>query len=161
MNRNDFERLYAYNRWANEITRQCVGRISVEELNRDLKSSFPSIRATLDHLIMAEWVWLERINGTSPTAPFYGEIFPDLDSLFQKWKQIEENYKNYLAQISEDEILRIIEYKNLADEPNARCVAHILPHVVNHGTYHRGQITAFLRQIGAEAKSTDMIFFQS
>ncbi|HRH42280.1 MAG TPA: DinB family protein [Pyrinomonadaceae bacterium] len=161
MNKNDFERLYAFNRWANEITRNCVAKISVEELNRDLKSSFPSIRSTLEHLIMAEWVWLERIKGTSPTAPFYGETFPDLESLFQKWRQIEENYKNYLAQISDDEILRTIEYKNLAGEANARCVAHILPHVVNHGTYHRGQITAFLRQIGAEAKSTDMIYFQS
>lgn len=161
MNKEDFQRLYAYNRWANDITRQCVRKISVEDLDRDLKSSFPTIRKTLEHLIMAEWVWMERIKGNSPTTPFYGEKFLDLESLFAKWAEVEKDYESYLTEITNEEILRIIEYKNLAGEQFQRCIAHILPHVANHGTYHRGQIAAFLRQIGAEAKSTDMIYFQS
>lgn len=161
MNREDLNRLYAYNRWANEITRECLAKISPEDLDRDLKSSFPTIRATLEHLIFAEWVWMERIKGKSPTAPFNGEKIADLETLFAKWSQVEKDYEIYIEEITEEEISRIVEYKNLAGEPFQRCVAHILPHVVNHGTYHRGQITAFLRQIGAEAKSTDMIFFES
>lgn len=160
MKREDLNRLYAYNRWANDITRQCVQKISDEELDRDLKSSFPSIRATLEHLIMAEWVWMERIDGNSPTAPFYGVKFDNLESLFAKWSEIEKKYEDYLAEITDEEILRAVEYKNLAGDQFSRCIAHILPHVVNHGTYHRGQIASFLRQIGAEAKSTDMIYFQ-
>ena len=159
MNREDLNRLYAYNRWSNEITRECLVKISTEDLGCDLKSSFPSIRTTLEHLVMAEWVWMERIRGNSPTSPFNGEKFADLESLFNKWSQIEKDYKSYISNITDEEILRIVEYKNLAGESFQRCVAHILPHVVNHGTYHRGQIAAFLRQIGAEAKSTDMIYF--
>ncbi len=135
-------------------------KFPTQDLDRDLKSSFPSIRATLEHLIMAEWVWMERIKGNSPTAPFDGEKSADLESLLEKWAGIEKDYETYLADISDEEINRNVEYKSLAGEPFQRCIAHILPHVVNHGTYHRGQITAFLRQIGADAKGTDMIFFQ-
>ena len=160
MNKTYFQRLFAYNCWANSVTQDCVKVLKSEQLDENLGASFPTIRTTLEHIVMAEWVWFERIKGDSPTQAFNGEKFASLENLFEKWSEVENSYANFVDEISDNQLLDIIDYKNLAGEANSRCLGHILPHVVNHGTYHRGQIAAFLRQIGAEAKTTDLIYFE-
>ncbi|MDP2956545.1 MAG: DinB family protein [Longimicrobiales bacterium] len=71
----DIRTLYAYNRWANLQFLDALSSLSDEELGRDMKSSFPSVSDTLVHLLGAEWVWLERWLGRSPTG------FPDASAL--------------------------------------------------------------------------------
>lgn len=59
--------LFRFNRWAEQRMFEATGKLSDEEMNRDLGNSFPSVRETLLHIVGAEWVWLSRWKGTSPT----------------------------------------------------------------------------------------------
>lgn len=59
--------LYAY-RWANQRILSAAAVLSPEELARDVRSSFPSLPATLSHLLSSDWVWRERWNGRYPPS---------------------------------------------------------------------------------------------
>lgn len=62
--------LYQYNSWVNERALNAASRLATADCTRDLKSSYRSIRDTLTHIVWAEWIWLQRWNGVSPTMVF-------------------------------------------------------------------------------------------
>ena len=68
--------------------------------------------------------------------------------------------RGFTEALGETGIERVFEYKTLAGDPGSSVFWHMLQHVVNHGSYHRGQITTLLRQLGHKApESTDLIRF--
>ena len=69
MNINEIRRLYAYTEWANGLVLEAAEKLSSEQLLRDVKISHNSILGTLVHMAGAEWIWLERWHGHSPTDP--------------------------------------------------------------------------------------------
>lgn len=151
--------LYDYNRWANRRVLDVVGALTPEQLTRDLGSSFPSVRDTLAHVLAAEWVWLERWRGSSPTS------FPDdsgLDShaaIVTRWDEHESDQAAFLEDLTEDRLREVVAYRNTAGQPFAEPLWQLMRHVVNHSTYHRGQVTTMLRQMGAAAVGTDLITY--
>jgi len=148
--------LLAYTRWANDLVLDAVGALSHDDFTRDLNSSFPSVRDTLIHLAGADWLWLERWNGRSHSA------LPDdwkkltFDELAERWRDL-QGQRDSLFQSGD--IDRVIAYQNLRGETFESPLSSLLRHVVNHSTYHRGQITTMLRQLGATAPSTDLVVF--
>ena len=66
MNLDDFRRLYDYNSWANRRTLEACAPLNDEQFTRDLRSSFRSVRDTLVHILLVEWLWRERWLGRSP-----------------------------------------------------------------------------------------------
>ena len=81
--------LYRYNSWANSRLFHSVAHLSANEFTRDLGSSYPSLRDTLLHIVSAEWIWLQRWNGSSPEAMFQARDFPDLAALRARWSEVE------------------------------------------------------------------------
>jgi uncharacterized damage-inducible protein DinB len=155
----EYRELYAFNRWANHRVLDMVSALSDEELRRDLRNSFPSIRDTLAHNLSAEWIWMERLKGHSPVG------MPDefkaygLAEIASRWRTLEAEQETHLAHLTEADLARMIAYRNIRGEPKAFAQWQILRHVVNHATYHRGQITGMLRQLGKVPLATDMIVF--
>ena len=136
-----------------------VERLTLEQYARPMGSSFSSMRDTLNHIYLAEWIWSHRWNGESPTA-FPAEEIPDLATLRAKWSEMEGKVRAYFDAASESGLDRIIEYRLMSGTPSAAPLWQMVAHVVNHATYHRGQVTTLLRQLGAvPAKSTDMITY--
>lgn len=159
MNTEDFRLLYEYNAWANHRTLDACTSLSDEQFTRDLHSSFPSVRDTLVHLFLVEWIWLERWHGRAPAAPPSAADYPNLASVRRRWEEIERDLTDYIASLQAEDISRVIHHKTMKGDPQSAPHWQMLQHVVNHQTYHRGQITTMLRQLGAKAISTDMIFF--
>src|SRR5690606_38104896 len=77
--------LFAYKRWASHRIVGAAAKLGDEALDRDLGSSFPSVRATLAHVLSAEWVWLSRWKGTSPTGLPGSWDLSTLDAIRARW----------------------------------------------------------------------------
>ncbi len=160
MDLSDLRILLDYHYWARDRVLDAASALMPEQLSRDLGSSFKSVRETLVHIYSAEWAWYSRWQGTSPTSPLPSDQFPDVPAIRQLWIAHEAKMRAYVESLGPAGIARVIEYKTLNGQSGATPLWQMLQHVVNHASYHRGQVTTMLRQLGAQpAKSMDMIAF--
>jgi uncharacterized damage-inducible protein DinB len=158
MNLQDLRTMLDYHYWARDRLLEALDPLTSEQFDRDLGSSFPSIRETVVHIYAAEWAWHARWQGTSPTALMKSDPFPDVTSIRRAWTEHEAKMRAFLEGLGEAGLTRVFEYKLLGGQPGSSPFWQMLQHVVNHASYHRGQVTTMLRQIGAPpAKSMDMI----
>ena len=159
MNRQDIELLYQYDRWANGLVFECASKLSEEQFTKDMHSSHPSVRDTLVHIVGAEWIWLKRWLGTSPRSFFEPVEFPDVASLTAKMKEVERDQMGFIDKLTDESLAEVISYTNMKGEPWAYPLGHLMQHLVNHSSYHRGQVTTMLRQLGAEVVSVDLLYY--
>jgi len=160
MNLQDLNTLLDYHYWARDRMLDAIEPLTPEQFNRDLGSSFRSVRETAVHIYAAEWAWYSRWRGTSPAALLTSDAFPDVAVLRSEWGAHEAKMRAFVAELGEPGITRIIEFKLLSGQPGASPFWQMLQHVVNHASYHRGQVTTMLRQLGAKpAKPMDMIAY--
>jgi uncharacterized damage-inducible protein DinB len=160
MNRDDLETLLDYHYWARDRMLEAIAPLNEDEFTRDLGSSFKSIRDTVVHTYSAEWVWLQRLNGTSPTSPIPFDRFDDVATLRKAWVELESEFRAHLHAKSDADLAGEIDYRNIAGVPGRSVISHIIQQVINHATYHRGQVTTMLRQLGATGlKGQDLIAY--
>lgn len=160
MNLQDLRTLVDYNYWARDRLLDAVEPLSAEQLTRDLGNSFPSIRDTLVHLYAAEWIWCCRWEGESPQSMPNPASFPDLASIRKGMIEQERKVRAVLDRLGEAGVAQSIEYRTTDGKVQAQPFWQMLQHVVNHGSYHRGQVTTMLRQLkAAPPKSMDLIAF--
>jgi uncharacterized damage-inducible protein DinB len=160
VNLQDLRVLLDYHYWARDRILDAVEGLPLEQLTRDLGNSFRSIRDTLAHIYAAEWAWYSRWQGKSPTALLPPDTFSDTASIRTTWMQLEAKMRAFLESLDEERINRRIEYKLLNGQPGSSIFWHMFQHVVNHASYHRGQVTTMLRQLGAAPpKAMDLIAF--
>ncbi len=160
MDLNDIRALLDYHYWARDRVLAAVEPLSAEQLTREMGSSFRSIRDTLVHIYAAEWAWHSRWNGVSPTALLDAAEFPDVETIRQRWTALEGQVRLFVESAGEAGLPRVYEYKSLAGVPGRSELRQMIQHVVNHASYHRGQVTTMLRQVGAQPpKSLDLIAF--
>ena len=160
MNLQDLRTLLDYHYWARDRLLDALETLTAEQFNRDLGSSFKSIRETVVHTYAAEWAWHSRWQGESPTALMTSEPFPDVPTIRRVWSDHEKKMRAFLEGLGEAGVARVIEYKLLSGQPGSSPFWQMLQHVVNHASYHRGQVTTMLRQLGEKpAKSMDMIAY--
>jgi len=160
MNLQDLQTMIDYHYWARDRLFDALEPLTSEQYRRDLDSSFKSIRDTVTHIYAAEWAWHARWRGQSPTALLPADQFPDLAALRSAWIEHEQKMRAFVDGLGEAGVERVIEYKLLAGHAGASPVWQMLQHVVNHASYHRGQVTTMLRQIGAQpGKPMDMIAY--
>ena len=159
MNKQEIELLFRYNRWANATQLKAVAPLSPDQLQKKLGGSFPSVFETLVHIMGAEWIWLMRWKGTSPAALLPASEFQDLNSVKAKWKEIEAAQTDFIGNVTEAALQVPLKYVNLKGKPYEYPLGRVMQHLVNHGSYHRGQLTNFLRQLGAEPAPTDLLVY--
>lgn len=160
MNFHELHTLIDYHYWARDRLLDAAERLTPEQFTRDLGNSFPSIRDTLVHIYAAEWVWCCRWEGESPQVTPDPNAFPDVATVRSTWKAHEERLRSILDGLGEPGIHRPIVYRTTNGKPHAPLFWQMLQHVVNHASYHRGQVTAMIRQLKASPpKSMDLIAF--
>ena len=160
MNVQDLQTLLDYHYWARDRLLDALATLAPEQYDRDLGSSFKSIRETITHICAAEWAWHERWQGRSPAALLTADRFADLAALRAAWAELERDVRAFVTAAGDAGIARVFEYTLLSGQSSASPLWQMAQHVVNHATYHRGQITTMLRQLGAApAKPMDMIAF--
>ena len=151
--------LYDYNRWADRRILAMASRLTNEDFIRSMGNSFSSVRDTFSHILGAEWIWLERWQGRSPKTLLDGASFPTVQSLESRWETVERDQAQFIEALTSQRLVEELPYLNQGGQRYSYPLWQQMVHVVNHSSYHRGQITTLLRQLGAEAASTDLLVY--
>ena len=159
MNKQDIQALFAFNQWANHRLLAAAESLSPDELFRNTGASYGSVQGTFVHLLWAEWIWLRRWQGESPRDVWRLEDFPTIAALAVRSSQTEREQADFISRLTEERLAQRIAYLNLQNERWEYALAAMMQHVVNHSTYHRGQIVTMLRQLGRTPPATDFLVY--
>ncbi len=161
MNEQEALTLVDYHYWARDRILDAVDLLTPEQYLKDLGNSFKSVRDTVVHTYGAESIWYLRWMGNSPSSLPDSSAFPDVASIRGPWSAQEEQVRLFVQSLAaSNQLERVVKYRTQSGQQAESMFAQMLQHVVNHASYHRGQVTTMLRQLGAPApKSQDMIFF--
>ena len=166
MTRDDIRLLFQYDRWANRRVLKAASTLSDEQFTRPTSGSFHCVRETLLHMLGGEWIWLEywRHPPESPAslsdlkakrdAVFSPEAFPNVDALQSKWIEVQSEQSEFVNRVDNESFARMLPFRR-----TRLSLMHLMRHVVNHSTYHRGQVALTMRQLGAEPMATDFHVF--
>jgi uncharacterized damage-inducible protein DinB len=149
--------LFNYNYWARDCQPQACEVLSQEQLVRSLGSSFPSVRDTLAHMIGAEWLWLERWRGRSPQSILSAQEFPSLRAVSGQWRGVEREMREYLATLDEEALQKPVTYPSQKGDTFTYELWRLMLHLINHQSYHRGQVATLLRQLNVQPPAVDFL----
>ncbi|MFB4168222.1 DinB family protein [Virgibacillus sp. JSM 102003] len=155
---------YDYHLWANNKFFGHLKELPDEIYSQEIESVFPSIAETLSHIYVTDTIWLGvilednfdqvRASGVKAAEATKGKNLEDLEDMF---KELSERYKAFFN--SEDDFDRpmVLEHPHYGRLETQ--LSNLVQQVVNHGTYHRGNLTAMIRQLGHPSVPTDYILY--
>lgn len=161
---NNTIQLLNYNRWANNRVLNHLKELPDEVYDREIKSVFSSVEEVIGHMYLVDGMWLSVISGdpleeTMKVIEQLREesIGKELDEMREQFTWIADKYDIFINGLPDPDEVITIEHPQFGkmDSP----ISALVQHVVNHGTYHRGNITAMLRQQGEEGVPTDFVFY--
>jgi uncharacterized damage-inducible protein DinB len=128
--------LFEYNSWANARLLQCCAELSPDQWSRDLGGSFPTVLSVVAHIVGAEWIWLRRCRGESPTtAPdWFGN--PSPAALVKALEQVEADRLKFLLSLTNEDLEKEVRYSLLDGSKGVLPLATLLRHVMNHSLAH-------------------------
>ena len=148
--------LFDYNYWARDRQLKACARLTRKQFTEPLGGSFASMRDTLTHLAVVEWIWLERWEGRNPSA-IPKQQFETLAPLEEYWRKVELSMREFLAGLDPERLGTTLTYTNFKGEMWSYALWRTMVHVINHQSYHRGQITHMLRQLQLEPPAVDLL----
>ncbi|AWK87559.1 DinB family protein [Azospirillum thermophilum] len=158
--RPHFERLALYNRWANRRLYDAAAALSDAQYREDRGAFFRSLRGTLNHILVADRIWLSRVEGCGPVPGSLDEILHDGFAELRAAREAEdERLLRVVSTMTEERFDDVLSYRTMAGVPQEMPVAPLLTHVFNHQTHHRGQAHTLLTQFGLDAPSIDFVYF--
>ena len=156
-----FLQLARYNMWATDRALKAVEAVSEADYRRDVGLFFKSIHGTLNHLLVGEHLlWFRRfVEGVSPTLALDAEVEPDRAALARRLQAGAARWEPAMAQWPEQRFAGTLAYTSTRGVEVSLPFALTLAHVFNHGTHHRGQITAALTMLGQPCPELDLVYF--
>ena len=158
MNVAEARALQAYNQWANGRILAAVAELGEEQLRRAVGTSHGSMWGTLVHIAWAEWRWLGRWQRASGRG-LDPQKCADLPSLRAFWAELERSQRQFVEQLTDGALQEPISYENPPGVTWTYRLSDMVRQVINHSTYHRGQVTTLLRQLGGSPVPTDWLVF--
>ncbi|WP_157488074.1 DinB family protein [Dyadobacter crusticola] len=154
-----YKQLLDYNVWANRRLMAQMKELPPSEFHLELGGSFPSLRLTVIHLLEADWLWLHRWDNQPLAAVPTDWDTSTAASVDRIWTTIQEQiaavYNNRLA----GHMDTILHFNTKRGDPYSMPLWQTLHHVVNHATYHRGQLSNMIRTLGYKPVGTDLFLF--
>jgi uncharacterized damage-inducible protein DinB len=138
--------MFLYNDWANHEALHSL---------REMEHPPERARKVMSHIIAAELLWMTRLQQVAQQTPVWPEL--GLSDCAQKLTALRAAWESYFTELTEADLDREIAYTNSKGEHYTNAVRDILMHVLMHGTYHRGQIAAAVRDRAGEPAYTDFI----
>jgi uncharacterized damage-inducible protein DinB len=162
MNKRDIELLIEWNFWATKKILDKAARLTDAQFVAPQPAGFSagSLRGTLVHTLSAEWAWRMRLqHGVSPSAFLSAREFPNLSALILRWATEEDRLREYVAGLSDADLQREVQYKNMAGEARVHTLGHALTHVTLHGHQHRSECAAMLTNFEQSPGNIDFIYY--
>lgn len=155
----EMKMLFAYNAWATNRVFEALAKVPGELYTTDLKASHGGIHGTMTHLVAAEKLWVSRWEGKPESSLLTAKDAPSLANLKQIWEDVASRTARFVAKLDDKKLQSTFEYTSTEGKRFTHTYQQTLQHLVNHSTYHRGQIATLMRQVGAEPVGTDLINF--
>jgi uncharacterized damage-inducible protein DinB len=157
--RDDLPALYAYTRWADGRMIEAVRRLSPEHYVKEPAPGWASVRSTLVHMGGAMRIWSRRLDGETVTQrPTEAEV-PTPDDAERLLRDGHDAFDRLVAGLTPESLAAVWAYQNLQGERSALPLWAVYRHVVNHQTYHRGQVASKLKLLGVEPPVTDLVYW--
>jgi uncharacterized damage-inducible protein DinB len=152
--------LYAYHRWANRRLFDEAATLGAD-VDRSVGTQFsvPTIKGMLAHLYAADWIWLTRWKGTSPTRLPTGEDFPTLVELRARWDDLEREQQAFVDALGDADLSRAVDFQDTAGKSHRLPLGGLLQHVANHGTHHRSEVATMLTMLRGSPPGTDLVVY--
>lgn len=141
--------LFRYNDWANKRVLESL--YTTTSLNEKAQLLF-------SHICISQTIWLERILSKQTTFKST-MILLSLDRCKNLGEQSTKEWINFIEKTPEENFNSIIKYSNTRGVKIQNKLADIVTHVINHSTYHRGQIALLVRNAGGVPADTDYITY--
>ena len=139
--------LFSYNHWCNQQLTAALSGYGAQAGEK--------VIGLFSHILNAHQIWNSRIEQEIPTVGVW-DIRP-----VNTWEEADaRNYANTCSILNDTDLSAVLSYTNSSGRPFTNRVSDILFHIINHSTYHRGQIALLLRQQGLEPLPTDYIFYK-
>lgn len=148
----------AYNQWMNQKLYLICSEMADDERKHDRGAFFKSIHGTLNHLLVADRIWMGRFTGN----PLVGvsvdqELHSDFNELHRERQQLDQTILSWAAGLSTDWLKQTFTYTSGLDKQTRSIPTWILvTHMFNHQTHHRGQLTTLLTQMKYDPGVTDL-----
>ena len=155
----DIRTLYEFNYWAKARIMRVVETLSGEQFTKNLGSSHGGIHETLVHIVGAEHIWLSRWIGQPVFKLLDPNDYLTIPTVRQKWDEVEQGMSQFVSNLTEENLSALVTYKTTEGKQFSNPLWQMMHHLVNHSTYHRGQIVTMLRQLGVKPIGTDLITF--
>jgi uncharacterized damage-inducible protein DinB len=151
----------AYNRWANERIYDAAEYLSDEEWERDVRAFFGSMCGTLNHVLVADRIWMNRFTGTGETHSVLSEIpHPHFGELRTQRGTMDERIVDWCDTLDEETLGGLFSYTSIIEPKEiTQLLAPALAHLFNHQTHHRGHAHMILSVLGHEPPPLDLIYF--
>lgn len=160
MNADYFRRLARYNRWANRRLYEACGRLSDEEYFAPRTGFFPSIHKTLNHILLADRIWLGRFEQKpSGIDRLDAVLYEERAALSEARAAEDERILRLVGAYDDAALAADLHYRNMAGEPKQYQVGVLLGHLFNHQTHHRGQAHAMLSGTPVPPPELDLLLF--
>lgn len=169
--RDHFALLADYNHWMNAALHAAAARLDAGLLAEPRGAFFGSILGTLNHLVVADTLWLQRfaandpghwqplqpVAALPPPRRLDETACPDLDAWWQRRQLLDQAIADWIGTLQPGDLERVIEYRNMAGQAHRRRLSHLLLHFFNHQAHHRGQATTLFHQLGVDVGPADLL----
>ena len=172
MSLDHFALLAGYNRWMNGNLHQAAGALPEGELAAPRGAFFGSILGTLNHLVVADTIWLKRFAASdaqgrwSALQPLAGVPLPasldaqpcaDLEQWWTQRQALDTAIVDWIDQLEAADLKHVVAYGTMRGVPHRKRLSHLLLHFFNHQAHHRGQATTLFSQAGVDPGVTDLL----
>lgn len=147
--------LMHFHRWRQDKIDALLRKQDTGLFEKSLSGSFGSLFIVLKHLVWAEKVWFGRVNPDAVAA--MGDT--DVNGLLSEWAAVSRKWEAFVEGLTEDPNEFRVDYFNTRGEKFSNTLAEIVVHLVDHASYHIGQMMNALRGFGVEPVSTNYIHF--
>lgn len=150
------ERQYDYHIWASGKLLAFIASLPEDVFSKKVNLGFASIAEVAGHLASAEEVWFARLRGETP-PPLTAKLFRTIEEARDYMNRMHEKNREYVRNVQDWEA--IVNYRNTLNQSFQNTIGDIVEQVINHGTYHRGNMTTMLRFLGHSGTLTDYVVF--
>lgn len=153
--------LFGYMIWADNLSLAAAAGLTEDEYFRERGISAGSIHKLLVHLMGAEWIWLQRWHGTSPIKIIGLDEYPDRPSLEARWPDLHRGLMEFVEGQTDESLSQVFGFRTIAGDRYSVPLGQAMLHLVDHGSYHRGQLNTMLKQAGAEPAPAFLIRYHA